>query len=243
MKKYYSPTKPYYKRKRLHIILKLFKKCLFFIKKDEIVWKTERPIEPVVFISNHTKVHAPFNFILFFKPEVRLWANCYYLDMKECREFLRRKFLKVKNIVIRCLVTLAIPLLVAIFRSIEPIPVYHDMRIRKTFDKSIETLEEKKSIIIFPERTENQVNKYIYQLNRGFPHMAQAYYRKTDKKIKFYPVYTCKDLHKIIIGEPIEYNPDMNIVEQREKICLYIEDKIRELGDSLPEHKLELYDF
>jgi hypothetical protein len=243
MKKYYSPTKPYCKRKKLHLFLNIFKKCLFFIKKDEIVWKTEKPNEPVVFISNHTKTHAPFNFILFFKPAARLWANCYFISIKECWKFLNKDFLKEKNIFFKCLVALFLPIVVASFRSIEPIPVYHDMRVKITFDKSTDTLNENKNIIIFPERTENQVNKYIFQLNRGFPHMAQAYYKSTGKKLKFYPVYTCHDLHKILIGDPIEYNPAVSIIEQRETICLYLENKIKELGDSLPEHKIDLYNF
>lgn len=244
MKKYYSPFKEYSKHKSFHP----FYRCLrglvrLFFPKNEFIWKTEKPAEnePVFFVCNHTKIYAPVYFLLQ-KKTVRPWANYYFCFYKECWQHLKNNVLSGKRKKLKPLGFLLTPLIVKTFRALEPIPVYHkSSKVMETFEKSIFTMEEGVAQVVFPERTENQVNRYVYEFNAGFPLVAELYYKQTGKKLKFYPVYCAEKIRTFAVGDPIEYNPDVPMKLQRKQICVYLQDKIKELGDSLPEHEPVLY--
>lgn len=247
MKKYYSATKDYYRVKPCRPFYKLFKAVVRrFFPENQVVWRTEKPdcSEPMFLVCNHTKIYAPVSFILS-KTPVRVWSNCYFLFHKECWNHMKNKILpgRKPKFLLYPLAFLLTPLIVRIFRAIEPIPVYHKSAkvVNQTFARSIQTLEEGVHQVIFPERTENRVNKYVYQFNQGFPLVAQSYYQKTGKLLKFYPVYCAQALHTFVIGEPITYDPNVPDKLQRANICKYLENKVAEIADSLPEHEPVIY--
>lgn len=246
MKKYYSPTKEYSKVKHFHPFYKFFRAILkMFFPKNEIIWKTKKPddAEPIFYVCNHTKLYAPLVFLLMKKP-ARVWSNFYFLFYKECWHHMKNKVIN-NHKWLYPLAFILTPFIVLLFRSFNPVPVYHKSSkvFNETFAKSIDTMENGIDQVIFPERTENKVNKYVYQFNQGFPMVASTYYEKTGKCMKFYPVYCAQKLRKLVIGEPICYNPEIPIITQRHQICEYLENKVAELGDSLPEHELVIYGF
>ncbi|MFA6867019.1 MAG: hypothetical protein WCR54_05835 [Clostridia bacterium] len=218
---------------------------LFFPKTD-LVWKTEKPddTEAAFFVCNHTKLYAPIAFLLQ-KPKIRVWGNYYFLFYSTCWNHLKTKVLpSIKfHHLLYPLAFLLTPIIVLTFRALEPIPVYHYSAkiIYDTFGKSIETKNDGISQVVFPERTENKINKYSYEFNRGFPLVSKNYYNKTGKLLKFYPVYCAQKLHQLVVGDPIEYDPNIPMKKQREIICNYLQDSIAKLGDSLPAHEPVLY--
>lgn len=247
MKKYYSPTKPYTRIKRFHPFYKLILFLVrIFFPKNELVWKTEKPAdgEPLFFVCNHTKLYAPTAFLLQ-KPKVRVWGNYYFIYLRTCWHHMRTKVLKTLKYgwLLYPLAFLLTPFIVLTFRAIEPIPVFHFSKkvINITFAKSIETAQSNMNQVVFPERTKKKANDYVYEFNRGFPLVALEYYNKTGKKMKFYPVYCASKLHKLLVGKPIEFNPEIPMKLQRDIICKHLEDTIKELGDSLPKHEIDLY--
>lgn len=244
MSHYYSAVKDCYKRKRIHPFYKLTRAIVgAFFPDNEFLWNTEKPSpdEPLFMVCNHTKIYAPVYFLLS-KKTVRTWANCYFLFYKDCWAHLKSKVLTGKRRWLKPLGFLLTPLIVWTFRATEPIPVYHKTKkVQTTFEKSIETMNENVPQVIFPERTENKVNRYVYEFNAGFPMVAELYYKETGKRMKFYPVYCAEKLRTFVAGDPIEYDPDVPMKLQRQQICRYLEDKIRELGDSLPEHEPVIY--
>lgn len=247
MRKYYSATKPYFKRKRLRLGFKLLKAIVkIFFPKDEYVYLCEKPAEnePMFLVSNHTKIYAPVSFILNYQRPIRLWSNYYFLFLRDIGDHMFKKVLKDRKNkwLLYPLAGILFPIIIWAFRSLDPIPVYHqDKRVQITFEKSMETMESGMDQIIFPERTENPVNKYVFEFNKGFPYIAKQYYDETGKCMKFYPVYTCQSLRKVLIGEPITYDPEIPISKQKKIICEYLQDKIAEMGDSLPEHEIVFY--
>lgn len=245
-KTYYSPIKEHSKVKHFHPFYRVLRAIVrVFFPKNEIIWKTEKPSddEPIFYVCNHTRIYAPLVFLLMKKP-VRVWSNCYFLFFKECWNHMKTKVVN-NHKALYPLAFLLTPLIVLTFRAFEPIPVYHKSSkvVTETFAKSIYTMEEGISQVIFPERTENQINKYIFQFNQGFPLVASTYYEKTGKCMKFYPVYCAQKLRKVVIGEPITFNPELPIKTHRAEICEYLENKVAELADSLPEHEIVLYEF
>lgn len=215
-----------------------------FFPKDKVIWQTEKPAddEPVFYVCNHTKIYAPVHFILR-KKKVRVWANYYFMFYQDCWSHLKNKVCGGKRKWLRPLAAILYPLIVRTFRALDPIPVFHQVKLVMdvTFEKSIRTMESGMSQVIFPERTENKVNRYVYEFQHGFPLVAEQYYRKTGKKMKFYPTYCAQKLHTIVVGDPIEYNPDIPMKLQRKQIAEYLQDKVAELGDSLPEHEPVIY--
>ena len=248
MKRYYSAVKPFEKRKKKRPIFKLLLAIMrIFLPRDEFIWKTQKPKdgEAFIFVSNHTKIYAPLSFILNYEKPIRPWSNANLLTFKDVREHMFKNVVRNRKpkYLLYALSVLLSPLIIWFFRSLEVIPVYKkDRRIQTTFEKSIWTMEEGVHQIVFPEKLENWANKYIFELNQGFAYVAKEYYDKTNKIMKFYPVYVCKSLKKVLIGEPIAYNPDIHFKKQREQICRFLENGIKELGDSLPEHEIEIYE-
>jgi 1-acyl-sn-glycerol-3-phosphate acyltransferase len=241
MKKYYHPLKDSTRYKRHKLFFKLINLFLRVgIGKAEIEWRTEIPSEPVVFVSNHTRTYAPLTMEFNFPRNFRHWAIADMLTHKGGMKHFYGKL--ARNIRPRCIVKIILfclmPLLNLYFKSLDPIPVYHDINVKETFKKSVETLNEGMDLVIYPEKFDGKLFKYISEFQTGYVYLAEHYYSKTGKLLKFYPVYSCKDLKKIIIGDPIEYRADMPLKVQREEITSYLMQSIEALGDSLPEHKI-----
>ena len=244
MKTYYHAIKERSEKKPHHPIYAAFRGIFrAFFPKNEVIWKTEKPTDEgeIVYVCNHTKIYAPIFFLLE-KPTVRVWSNYYFLFYKTCWKHMKNKVVCGKRAYLRPLAFLLTPLIVKLFRATEPIPVYKmSDKVYESFAKSIETAEENVAQVIFPEKTENPANEYVYEFNEGFPTVAQLYYEKTGKRMKFYPTYCAQPLRKIVVGTPIEYDPDVPIKIQRATICRYLENEIKSLGDSLPEHTPPFY--
>ena len=248
-KRYFSPVKEYDKYKKIHPFFAVIKGCVrLFFPKTEMVYTGRRPQEGerVVYVCNHTKLYAPSFFILNKKEKMRVWQNCYFLYFDMCWNHMKKKVLptlKGWKYVLYPIAFLLTPFIVLFSRAYSPIPVFHTPRelFDVTFKKSVETLNEGLPIVIFPERTENQVNRYLYQLNTGFPRLAETYYKETGEILSFYPVYCAQNLRKVVVGEPIAYQPNVPMAKQKNEICKYLEGEIERLGDSLPEHEPVLY--
>lgn len=244
MKTYYHALKERSDKKPRHPFYAMLKGVVrLFFPENEVIWRTEKPDDDgeIVYICNHTKIYAPVFFLLE-KPTVRVWSNYYFLFYKTCWQHMKKAVVTGKRAWLRPLAFILTPLIVALFRATEPIPVYKmSEKVLETFEKSVETAEENVSQVIFPERTENKVNEYVYEFNQGFPTVAQVYYEKTGKRMKFYPTYCAQPLHKIVVGDPIEYDPDVPMKIQRAAICEYLQTAIKDLGDSLPEHEPPIY--
>ena len=127
-----------------------------------------------------------------------------------------------------------------IFNNASTVPVYHDTRLITTFRRSIELLQEGRSMIIFPEWNK-RYNNILYDFQDKFVDLARFYYKKTKKALLFVPVYNAPKLHKTVIGKPVRFDPDAPIESERERICKAMKDAITEMAASLPEHTVIPY--
>ncbi len=89
--------------------------------------------------------------------------------------------------------------------------------------------------MIFGEGAE-RCSPYVNRLQDGFVNIGKMYYRRTGKRLNFYPMYVCKETRRISVGMPIAYDPDLDPQEQREKIVAYLCDGIDALGRAMPAH-------
>ena len=247
-KKHYSCYKDYHRIKRRKFFFKLIKNITkFFFPKNEFVWKCQKPKnETVIFVANHGKLYPPLTFLFDYNRKIKAWVHSYLVSFKDAKKLMFGKILKPRKpkILLYPLTFILLPLIVWAFRGFEPIPVYHGKNITKTFEKSAFTLEKGFDQVIFPERVNldniEMANEYLFKFNFGFINIAKIYYEKTGKCLKFYPSYVCQDLRKVVIGEPVQYNPDLPWQKQKQDICCYLENTIKYLADKLPEHKIVL---
>lgn len=206
----------------------------------EIKTKEELPDEPAVYLCNHSAAVGPALMTLWFNKPHRTWIVSFALDKKlgpnyfyhdaffgrgrKCKWFWR------------LLSKIVMPMLRPLLKQGEPIPVYHDRRIVEAFRESVAAMEEGKSIVIFPE-SPVRYSEYVHTVYDGFADIGRAYYTKTGKCLKFYPVYAEKKNRVISVGTPIEYDPTLPPREQRRVIAEHIQTGIDSLARELPPHK------
>ena len=127
-----------------------------------------------------------------------------------------------------------------LFNNAHTIPVYHDSRLLTTLKLSLQRLQEGYNILIFPEYNK-KYNHVLYDFQDRFIDLAKLYYKKTGKALQFVPLYIAPNLHQSHICEPIRFDPDAPIAEERERIKQYLMDSITAKAESLPEHTVVPY--
>lgn len=171
---------------------------------------------PVVFIVNHREIYGPIISNLYLPFSFRPWIEQKMLKRESISNHIWEgsfQFFKPSWLA-KFFLKLIVPLVLLILNSVEPIPVYRKTReILKTIDLTVEALVEQDNILIFPENPLSTSNKRyavsgVSQFHTGFIHLAKSYYKKTGKRIIFYPVYANPKKRTIMFGEGIKYDPD-----------------------------------
>ena len=202
------------------------------------------PDEPCVIVGNHTQMNGPIISELYFPGNNYIWCAGQMMHWKEVAEYAFTDFWSFKPKIFhpffRLLSWIITPLAVLIFNNASTVPVYHDTRLITTFRRSIELLQEGRSMIIFPEWNK-RYNNILYDFQDKFVDLARFYYRKTKQALLFVPVYNAPKLHKTVIGKPVRFDPGAPIEQERERICRAMKDTITEMAASLPEHTVIPY--
>ena len=102
-------------------------------------------------------------------------------------------------------------IIISLFNHPGAIHVYSkSKRITETIIKSIQYLNEGKSIIIFPEIADKYLNEYINKIRVGFIEITRRAYISNGIKLKIYPVCIDKKKRVIKLGIPAIYDPEKN---------------------------------
>lgn len=198
-----------------------------------------------IYISNHAQLHGPLGNYFYFPKKRYIWVIGQMCNRKEVTPYAMEDFWRFKSKYVKWIYYLASTLILApfgsyLFRKAKTIPVYKDGRLRHTLKISFEKLKDGHNIIIFPE-SRNPYNDFINDFQVHFVDLAKQYYKMTGKELLFYPMYTCYELRKIIIGRPIRFNSNNKIEDERQRIISYLKESITELGMSLPRHTIIPY--
>lgn len=236
------------KKIRKKISLKIFKILRtiirFFYPKTEIEGIENIPDGSVVFVGNHCQIHGPLICEFYMKDNCYTWCAGQMMNLKEVPAYAFEDFWsnkpKYSHIFYRILSYIIAPLSVLIFNNARTIAVYRDSRIISTFRTTLARLQNGQSIVIFPEYNKKH-NNIIYDFQTKFVDIAQLYYKKSGKILKFIPVYIAPKLNKMYYGKAIAFCPDNPIIQERSRICDYIMYEITEIAKSLPEHTVIPY--
>lgn len=171
-----------------------------FIKKTEFIYLDKKIEEPTIILSNHVGTAAPLAFELYGNLPFRFWgasemnSGLVALYKYQTRVFYHEK--KHWNLLLaRLFCLIASPLTNMFYKGIDLISTYRDIHFTKTVSESIKTLDDGKSVVIFPEISDKGyldvlegfhcgftvLGSILLKKNKDFP-ITVAYYRKSEKR-------------------------------------------------------------
>ena len=129
-----------------------------FSPKYQLYGTEKLPDEPCVIVGNHSQMYGPIAAELYMPRSHYTWCVGEMMDRKEVPAYAFQDFWSMKprrlRWFYRLLSHLIAPLSEYIFTHAHTIPVYHDVRVMTTFRQSIELLEGKADLVIFPEKNQ-----------------------------------------------------------------------------------------
>ena len=186
----------------------------------------EDPENPVVFLGNHAEIYGPIASALCFPVPVRFWVISKMMFRKQDvraylyeNTFSRKKYLPV---FLRKLLAWFLGWLsVNVMNALRAIPVYRNspMKLRQTIRESVDALENGENLMIFPEHPEGKyVRSGISELSPGFLMLAEAWWKKSGKKLRIMPVFANRAKRTFTFGEEIRYEPANGYAAEQERI-------------------------
>ena len=196
------------------------------------------PLNPLVFLGNHAEIYGPIASALCFPVPVRFWViNKMMFNKKEVRAYLyentfsKKTFLPV--FVRRLLAWYLGWLSVNVMNALRAIPVYRDspMKLRETIRESVAALEQGENLMIFPEHPDGKYQKGgIGELSPGFVMLAEAWWKKSGKKLRFLPVYANREGKTFTFGEEVVYEPSRGFGIEQDRILKDVRDQINHMA-------------
>ena len=196
------------------------------------------PDNPIVFLGNHAEIYGPIASALCFPVPVRFWViSRMMFRNQDVRKYLyentfsKKTFLPV--FVRKLLARLLGWLSVNIMNSLKAIAVYRDspMKLRQTIRESVEALNQGDNLMIFPEHPEGKyVKGGISELSPGFLMLAEAWWKKTGKKLRMMPVYANREKRTFTFGDEIRYEPENGYASEQDRILKEAYNQLAELS-------------
>ena len=185
-------------------VVKIFKKKPKFINKENI------QDEAVIYISNHAASSGPTTYELYMPYNIRLMgAHPMCGTLKERWHYLYKIYFHQKRKVPKWLssiiATIITPFMVMFYKGMQILPIYPDIRFRKTIRESVSCLENGISLLIFPEDSSDGYFEEMTKFFGGFYVIAKEYYRHTGKDVKIVNMYYHKKKNIIYVDEPKSY--------------------------------------
>ena len=211
----------------------------------KIVGEENLPGDAAVIVGNHAQMNGPICAELYFPGKRRTWCNSEMMHCREVPAYAREDFWRNKPKYSKwfyALLSYAIaPISACVFTNAYTIPVYHDNRLLTTFKQTVSSLQEGANIIIFPESRKPH-NSIVNQFQDKFIDTARFYYKRTGKELNFVPLYIAPALKTMYIGQPVPFNSEASIEQERARITKYLTEEITAIGENLPRHRVVPYD-
>ena len=199
---------------------------------------------PLVFLGNHAEIYGPIASALCFPVPVRFWVISHMMGRsRDVRAYLyentfsKKTFLPV--FVRKLLARLMGWLSVNVMCGLNAIPVYRDspMKLRMTLRKSVEALENGDNLMIFPEHPDGKyVKGSVSELSPGFLMLAEAWWKRSGKKLRIMPVFANREKRTFTLGDEIVYEPENGYAAEQERILLEARNQLLQLaGENVPE--------
>ena len=231
--------------KRLKPGYRLIRRCVWlFSPKYTLHGEENLPEGACVLVGNHSHMYGPIAGELYIPGKHATWCVGDMMDPKTVPSYAYKDFWSKKPLWCRwffkILSYIIAPIADIVFNSAHTIPVYHDMRIAKTFKETTEALSKGVRVVIFPE-CYDEYNNIVHEFQNRFVDIARMYKKKTGEDLKFVPMYLAPLIKRIEFGKPVTYDSGATPEEERVRISRYLMDEITNVAAALPEHTVVPY--
>ncbi len=160
-----------------------------------------------IFISNHSGASGPMNLALFFPSYFVPWGASPMVGNYRSRwNYLYHVFyqqkLGYKPFRSFVVATLFAIISKRLYRGMDLIPTYEDLRLVHTFRQSEDMLQKDKPILVFPEDSSKGYLDHILKYHEGFLAFSEYYYKKHGVDLPIYPVGFSKKKNALMIEKP-----------------------------------------
>ncbi len=195
-----------------------------------------------IICTNHAQMGGPLAYQLYYPYKKKIWCISDVFSRKTFPQYAMKEFWpnKQNSKWYKMNSHLLAPLASFVFKNADVIPVYRDHRFLTTIRQTTKCLDEGYDIIIMPEKHE-KYNLVVNEYEENFVSVAKLYSQKTQKKVYFYPSYVAPNCKKVLIGHPIEYNPNNDFDVEKKRICAYLKENTTDLAHLLPSHIVVQY--
>ena len=202
----------------------------------------ENPENPIVFLGNHAEIYGPIASALCFPVDVRFWViHLMMFDKKTVRAYMYENTFSKKTylpVFVRKLLAWFLGWLsVNVMNALRAIPVYRDspMKLRQTLRESVEALENGENLMIFPEHPEGKYEKGgVSEFSPGFLMLAEAWWKKSGKKLRILPVYANREERTFTFGDEITYQPESGFASEQKRILTDARDQMLDMAGVKP---------
>ena len=212
--------------------------------KYELIGTENIPDGACVIVGNHCQMYGPIAAELYTPGSHYTWCVAEMMDKKKVPAYAFADFWSGKPASVRwffrILSRLIGPLAELIFTSAHTIPVYHDVRVMRTFRETARLLADGSRIVIFPE-CKTRYNNILYDFQDRFVDAARLYRKNTGQELNFVPMYLAPRLKKMVFGRPIRFCAGNSAAKERERISRELKEAITGMALSLPEHTVIPY--
>ena len=199
------------------------------------------PDNPLVFLGNHAEIYGPIASALCFPVPVRFWViSKMMFNKKDVRAYMYENTFSKKTflpVFVRKLLAWYLGWLsVNIMNSLRAIPVYRDspMKLRQTIRESVDALAAGENLMIFPEHPEGKyVKNGISELSPGFLMLAEAWWKKSGKKLRLMPVYANREQRTFTFGDEIGYEPENGFAAEQDRILKEAYEQLVKLSETV----------
>lgn len=170
--------------------------------------------EPMIFVCNHYEMmFGPLSVIVSLPIKFRVWATDMFGEPEKNIQRLvargKQVFSAFSDKEIETAVRLLFRPIKYIFKKLQAIPVFLDSpeKTLRTFRLSLESLEKGESIVLFPEKPgeKGYPQETVNDFRKGFALLAEYYFRKTGKELKFCPVYIDRRKRSFEFGNLVRF--------------------------------------
>lgn len=209
-----------------------------FIKETSFEYEDGRIEGPAIILCNHVGTAAPLAWELYGEVDFRFWgafemnSGLVNLYKYQSKVFYHEK--KGWNIhLARLFCLIASPLTRLFYAGLNLISTYQDVRFKHTLTESVKTLEAGKSVIIFPEVSDNGYLDVLEGFHKGCVMLAGVCY-KHGMDVPIYVSYFKKgEPKKLLVSKKISLCELFDDGKNRDQIAEYLCSECNRLGARL----------
>ena len=203
-------------------------------KKPRFIYLGEPFENGALILSNHEGTDSPMSLEIYCDKPIRMWGSyemnsglvklykyqtkIYYHEKKHWNLHLARLF---------CLI--ASPLTCMFYKGINLISTYRDIHFTKTISESIHTVEDGKSIVIFPEISDKGYLDVLEGFHLGFTSLGKMLLKK-GMDVQITVAYYRKSEKRYVVDKPVMLSEIFTEEATREEIARKLCDRCNELG-------------